>query len=259
MEEDRSPYCRRKKRPCSGKHSAPAPMRRWKSCSRPSPTDARLRPVCPPFPVAYKGWTSLGKKSLIATEREEEARTQFRRLTSAVAKEHLLFIDEMGSNLGLTRVYGRAAPGQRVHDQVPGDRGGNISTIGAIGLEGIRTGLSVPGAIEGETMLFFVEELLVPTLKRGDMVVMDNNSIHKRDDIADAIEAVGAWVLFLPAYSPDLNPIEQGWSKVKARLRSLKPRTLPALLDALVVAFSSITHHDLLGWFHHCGYRVAPI
>jgi len=164
----------------------------------------------------------------------------------------------MGSNLGLTRHYGRAEPGQRVCDQVPGDRGGNGSTIGAMGLDGIRTGLSVPGAIDGEPRLVFVEELLVPTLKRGDIVVMDNNPIHKLDDIEDAIEAVGAWVLFLPMYSPDLNPIENCWAKVKSRLRSLKPRSLPDLLDALVKAFSSITPQDILGWFRHCGYRVAP-
>ena len=163
----------------------------------------------------------------------------------------------MGSNLGFSRLYGRAEPGQRVREQVPGDRGGNVSTIGALALDGIRTGLSVPGAIEGETMLFFVEELLVPTLKRGDMVFMDNNPIHKLDDIEDAIEAVGAGVLFLPAYSPDLNPIEPCWSKVKSILRSLKPRTLPDLLDALVEAFSSITVQDIRGWFRHCGYRVA--
>lgn len=164
----------------------------------------------------------------------------------------------MGSNLGLTRLYGRAAPGQRVHDQVPGDRGGNVSTIGALGLEGIRTGLSVPGAIDGETMLFFVEELLVPTLKRGDIVVMDNNSIHQLAEIEDAIEAAGAWVLFLPTYSPDLNPIENCWAKVKSALRSLKPRTLPDLFDALAKAFASITLPDILGWVRHCGYRVAP-
>jgi transposase len=164
----------------------------------------------------------------------------------------------MGTNLGFTSLYGRAAPGTRVLEQVPGDRGGNVSTIGAIALDGIRTGLSGPGAIDGETMLFFVEELLVPTLKRGDIVLMDNNPIHKLDDIEDAIEAVGAWVLFLPTYSPDLNPIENCWSKVKSRLRSFKPRTLPDLLDALVKAFSSITVQDILGWFRHCGYRVAP-
>jgi transposase len=163
----------------------------------------------------------------------------------------------MGSNLGLTRLYGRAAPGHRVLDRVPGDRGGNVSTIGALGLEGIRTGLSVPGAIEGETRLFFIEDLLVPTLKRGDIVGMDNNAIHKLDELEDAMEAAGAGVLFLPTYSPDLNPIELWWSKVKARLRSLKPRTLPDLFDALVQAFSSITQHDILHWFQHGGYQVA--
>ena len=163
----------------------------------------------------------------------------------------------MGSHLGLTRSYGRAEPGQRVFDHVPGDRGGNVSTIGAMGLEGMRTGLSVPGAIDGETMLFFVEELLVPTLKRGDIVVMDNNPIHKLDEIEDVIAAAGAGVLFLPTYSPDLNPIELCWSKVKSRLRSLKPRTLPDLFDALVQAFSTITPHDIRHWFEHCGYQVA--
>jgi transposase len=163
----------------------------------------------------------------------------------------------MGSNLGLPRLYGRAEPGQRVLDQVPGDRGGNVSTIGALGLAGLHTGLSVPGAIDGETMLFFVEELLVPTLKRGDIVLMDNNPIHKLDEIEDALEAVGAWVLFLPTYSPDLNPIEHCWAKVKSLLRSLKPRSSPDLLDALVKAFSSITRQDIQGWFQHCGYQVA--
>jgi hypothetical protein len=128
------------------------------------------------------------KKSLAASERDEKTRTKFRNLTGALDVSKSIFLDEMGSNLGLTRLYGRAAPGQRVHDSVPGDRGGNLSTIGAMELEGIRTGLSVPGPIDGETMLFFVEELLVPTLKRGDIVVMDNNPIHKLDEIEDAIE-----------------------------------------------------------------------
>ena len=163
----------------------------------------------------------------------------------------------MGSHLGLTRLYGRAAPGQRVLAQVPRDHGGNVSTIGALGLEGIRTGLSVPGAIDGETRLFFVEELLVPTLNRGDIVLMDNNPIHRLDEIEDASESAGAWVLFLPTSSPDLNPIELCWAKVNSRLRSLKPRTFPDLLDALVQAFSTITRHDIRHWFQHCGYQVA--
>lgn len=159
-------------------------------------------------------------------------------MTAAFDLRKYVFIDEMGSNLSFTRLYGRAAPGQRVVD-------------------GVRTGLSVSGAIDGETMLFFVEELLVPTLKRGEIVVLDNGSIHKQEEIEEAIEAVGAWVLFLPPYSPDLNPIENCWSKVKAIVRSLKPRTLDALQTALVVAFAAISVPDIRGWFRHCGYRGA--
>jgi transposase len=107
-----------------------------------------------------------------------------------------------------------------------------VSTLGAMGLEGIRTGLRGPGAMDGETRLFFVEELRVPTLTRGASVVRDNTPIHKLEDSEDALAAAGAWVLFLPTYSPDLNPIELCGAKVKSRLRSLKPRTVPDLLDA---------------------------
>ena len=170
---------------------------------------------------------------------------------------HCIFVDEMGSNLALTRRYGRAAPGARVHDAVPGNQGSNVSTIGAIDLKGVRTGLSVPGAIDGETMVFFVEELLAPTLKRGDLVFMDNCPIHKMDELEDLIDARGAGVVFLPSYSPDLNPIEHCWSKVKARLRALKPRTPAALLEALVDACATVTGQDIRGWFRHCGYQVA--
>jgi len=168
-----------------------------------------------------------------------------------------IFVDEMGSNLAMTRRYGRAAPGERVVEAVPGDRGGNVSTIGALDLTGIRTGLSVPGAIDGDTMVFFVEELLAPTLKRGEVVLLDNCPIHKQDEIEELIEARGAGVVFLPTYSPDLNPIELCWSKVKTRLRALKPRTPETLLDALVEAFATVTVHDIRGWFEHCGYKIA--
>lgn len=183
--------------------------------------------------MVYRCCTARGKKSLIASERDEKARQEFRKLPHSLASERFVFIDEMGSHLGLTRLYGRAAPGQRVREQVPGDRGGTVSTIGAMSLDGLRTGVSVPGAIDGEAMLSFVEELLVPTLNRGDSVVMDNNPIHKLDEIEAALEAAGAWVLFLPTYSPDLKPIALCWAKIKSRLRALNPRTLPNLLDTL--------------------------
>jgi transposase len=149
-------------------------------------------------------------------------------MTAAFDLRNDVFIDEMGSHLSFTRRSGRAAPGQRVVDEVPGKRGQNVSTIGAIALDGARAGLSVTGAIDGETMLFFIEEMLVPTLKRGEIVVLDHCSIHKQEEIEEAIEAVGAWVLFLPPYSPDLNPMENCWSKVRAILRALKPRTFDA-------------------------------
>lgn len=163
----------------------------------------------------------------------------------------------MGSNLSFTRMYGRAEPGKRVVDKVPSERGQNISTIAAIGIDGLRTGLSVGGAIDGQTLLYFVEEMLAPRLKAGEIVFMDNCPIHKMEEIEEVIERRGAFVMFLPAYSPDLNPIENCWSKVKAKLRALKPRTPEKLLDGLVEAFSSVTLQDIVGWFGHCGYQVA--
>jgi transposase len=108
-------------------------------------------------------------------------------------------------------------------------------------------------------MLFLVEEMLVPTLQRGEIVVLDKGSIHKQEELEEVIEAVGAWVLFLPPSSPDLNPIENCWSKVKAILRALKPRTLDALQTALVEAFAAITALDIRGWCGHCGYGGALI
>jgi transposase len=170
-----------------------------------------------------------------------------------------IFLDEMGSNLSFTRLFGRAEPGQRVMDEVPGERGKNVSTIGALSLAGMITGLSIEGPINEDIMLYFVEEELAPHLRPGHLVLMDNVSIHKQDEIEEIIEGRGAFVLFLPTYSPDFNPIENCWSKIKARLRSLKPRTLDDLLDALTKAFSSITVEDIIGWFTHCGYQAAPI
>ena len=108
-------------------------------------------------------------------------------------------------------------------------------------------------------MTFFIEELLVPTLKRGEVVFMDNSAIHKMEEIEEAIEASGPLVVFLPRYSPDLNPIENCWSKVTSILRSLKPRTIEELLDALAKPFSSVTLQNILGWFNHCGYRATTI
>lgn len=132
-----------------------------------------------------------------------------------------------------------------------------MSPLGALALTGIRTGLSVPGAIAGETLVFFVDELLAPTLKRGELVLPDNCPIHKQDELEELIAARGAGIVFLPTYSPDLNAIELCWSKVTTRLRTLKPRTPDDFLQALVDAFATVTVSDIRGWFAHCGYAVT--
>src|SRR5207244_12533584 len=173
---------------------------------------------------------------LAPREGHDKQRPHVPKWVKVPALRHGSFVGEVGRNWALTRRYGRAAPGARVHDSVPGDQGGNVSTIGAIDLKGIRTGLSVPGAIDGETRVFFVEELRVPTLKRGDLVFMDNCPIHKMAELEDLIDAHGAGVAFLPSSSPDLHPIEHCWATVKARLRALKPRAQAALMEAVIDA-----------------------
>ena len=185
------------------------------------------------------------------------ARGRFQRWIRKLDARRVVFVDEMGSNLALTRLYGRAAPGQRVVEPVPSAWGRNWSTIGALRLTGLCTGLSVPGAIDGETMVYFVEELLGPQLKRGDLVFLDNCPVHKVEEVEEAMLARGAWPVFLPTASPDLNPIEHCWSKVKAYLRACRPRTTDALLGALVSAFATVTGSDIKGWFRHCGYQGA--
>ena len=137
--------------------------------------------------------------------------------------------------------------------------GENVSTIGAMGLDGVRAALSLSGVVDGETLAFFATEILAPRLNPGEIVLMDNCPIHKVDEVSEAIEAAGASVWFIPAYSPDLNPIENCWSKVKSVLRSIKARTLEELLDALVEEFASITLEDISAWFIHCGYQAALI
>lgn len=198
------------------------------------------------------------KKSLVASERNQRKRRAFRRKVADWDVPRFIFVDEMGSNLSLTRLYGRAEPGVRVVDAVPSKRGENCSTIGALALDGIRAAMSVPGAIDGDALALFVRQALVPQLQPGEIVFMDNVPTHKMDEVAKAIESVGARVEFLPEYSPDFSPIEPFWSKVKTIVRSIGPRTAIKLFAALEQAFAAVTLEDILGWFTHCGYKVAP-
>ena len=171
--------------------------------------------------------------------------------------KHLIFIDEMGTNLGMTCLYGRAAPGQRVVESTPGHSGANYTTIAALGWYGIQAPWVIVGALDATTFEGYIELILAPTLRRGDIVILDNLSAHKGWRTKKTIRACGAQVQFLPPYSSDLNPIELGWSKVKTALRILKARTQIDLVEALAVALRSVSRLDVQAWLTHCGYLLS--
>lgn len=183
-------------------------------------------------------------------------REGWRELAADLLAERLKFLDEAGSNLALTRLYGRAAPGERIAEGVPQNYGENVTMLAAIGVNGLAAPMTVNGAVDGAVFLTYVREVLSPTLCEGDIVVMDNLKAHKVAGVAEAIEAAGARLEYLPPYSPDLNPIEKCWSKVKTYLRKAKARTREALEAALKEALLTITAADARAWFTHCGYPV---
>lgn len=174
-----------------------------------------------------------------------------------IAKK-LHFLDEFGLHLGLTRLHGRAAPGERVVEATPGYSGPHYTGVAALTLRGVRAPWVLEGSMDGPAFETYVQHVLAPTLRRGDVVVMDNLAPHKHAVIRSLIAARGATVEFLPPYSPDLNPIEHCWAKVKAALRQAKARTFEALVDALADALRAVLPQDAVAWFAHCGYAVNP-
>jgi transposase len=154
----------------------------------------------------------------------------------------------------MTRRYGRAASGQRVHDAVPKNFGRNITILGALSWHGLGAVMTVDGATDADVFRAYVSQVLAPTLRPGDIVVMDNLSAHKVSGIDTAIAAAGATLIYLPPYSPDWSPIEPCWSALKTRLRGMKARTREALEHALVNIVNTTSNRDARGWFTHCGY-----
>lgn len=155
----------------------------------------------------------------------------------------------------MTRLYGRAPIGERLYDsEAPGDGGQNISLMGGMSIDGVIATMSIVGSVNTDVFLFYIQEILIPQLWVGAIIVMDNLPVHHASVIQAAIEAVGAKVVFLPPYSPDLSPIELCWSKLKQLLRSAKARTRGALEQALSQIINEcISDDDTLGWFTHCG------
>ena len=168
--------------------------------------------------------------------------------------KRLKFIDESGVNVGLTRLFGRASAGQRVVEATPGHSGTHYTLIAALSWQGVQAAWLLPGAMDREAFDVYIAQVLAPTLRRGDIVLMDNLSAHTGPRTRQFIEATGAQLEFLPPYSSDFNPIELCWSKVKQALRTAKARTFDSLLEALADAFASVSHADIEAWFAHCRY-----
>lgn len=154
----------------------------------------------------------------------------------------------------MTRRYGRARRGQRVNDAVPKNWGRNVTVLGSLSCHGLEAVMTIEGATDAAVFRAYVGEVLAPTLKPGDVVVMDNLGAHKVDGIRSAIEARGATLMYLPPYSPDYSPIEPCWSKLKTCLRAIKARTSETLDQALSYVIDTVTASDAKGWFTHCGY-----
>ena len=167
-----------------------------------------------------------------------------------------MFIDESGFHLSMTRLRARAPRGERAYGKVPRNRGKNQTLIAAITLEGgMGEALAIEGSTDAELFEAYVEEFLAATLEAGQVVVLDKLGAHRTGRVRELIEARGAELVFLPSYSPDLNPIEEAFSKIKNIVRKAQARTRETLNEAISQAMSAITLEDVSGWFSHCGYE----
>lgn len=176
-------------------------------------------------------------------------RQEYREEIRDIRPEDLVFIDETGINLMMVRLYARALKGERATGARPCKQGSNVTLIGAMSLNGIVAALTLDGGINGDVFKYFIEHILVPNLWIGACVVMDNLSSHGVDGIRELIEAAGAKLVYLSPYSPDFNPIENCWSKVKEFLRSAAARSREALDKAITDALNAVTSEDSKGWF----------
>ena len=196
------------------------------------------------------------KKSPIASERDEEVRGLWRWLASRFDARRLVFVDESGFNTSMTRLRARAPRGERAYGKVPRNRGKNTTLIASITLEGVMgASMTIEGATDAEVFEAYVEHFLAPTLTEGQVVVLDGLGAHRTHRVRELIEERGADLLFLPSYSPDLNPIEEAFSKIKNLVRKVQARTREALVEAIALAISALTLEDVAGWFAHCGYH----
>jgi transposase len=175
-----------------------------------------------------------------------------------IAHKRLRFLDEAGATTVLTRLYARSIGGARTTEAVPRNYGASTSLISTMGCCGAEATMLIEGSVDTEVFNAYCEQVLRPTLKAGDVIVLDNLGAHRASQIEEITAQCGATVLWLPPYSPDFSPIELMWSKVKAYLKKVKARTQTELEKAIAAALATITASDCLNWFRHCGYEVTP-
>jgi len=201
------------------------------------------------------------KKSRQASERDrpdvQAKRRRFRREVGKIEPKRLIFVDETGITTAMTPTYARAPRGERAVDSAPASWE-TVTVIAALGLDGVHAPLAFPGSTNAATFESYVEQVLVPELHVGDVVLFDNLKAHLSDEVAKSIEAAGARVLRLPPYSPDFTPIEEMFSKFKQGLRRIAARTKAELYDAVGEVLRSVTGRDCIGWFRHAGLCAIP-
>lgn len=210
------------------------------------------------MPRAATGRMDGEKKSLVASERDEAARAAWRATAALWQASALVFVDESGTQTNMTPRTSRAPRGQRAYGAAPRNHGKNTTLIAALSAAGIGAAMTLEGAADAEAFVAYVTDVLVPTLAPGQIVVMDNLSVHKDARVRRRIEGAKCRLVYLPAYSPDFTPIEQAFSKVKAFLRRAEARTREALEAAISAALATITATDAAGWFTACGYPLKP-
>lgn len=192
-----------------------------------------------------------------ATVRVQAAREEFAKELAKIPEECRVYLDESGVATDLTRPDVRCLSGEEVVARVPRNRGRVTSIIGALALDGVRAMMHFQGGTDGEIFRAFVSQVLAPELRDGDVLILDNAAIHKSKAVKEMVEARGARLLFLPPYTPEWNPIEMMWSKMKAILRKLGARTVPALGDGIRAAMRRVTLEDAQGWFREAA-RAQP-
>ena len=203
--------------------------------------------------MAFATRLAAEKKSLHAVERDTEAnrkrREEFVERIRSIPQEKLIYLDESGVTVSMTRLRGRCAGGRRLHEATPGGHWKILTILGAMSTRGMIAAMTIEEPTDGDIFLAYVEHVLCPVLRTGDVVIMDNLSAHKDEDVRKWIEKQGAELLYLPPYSPDLNPIEKAWAKLKQLLRTAKARTRESLDQAIADLLPKITPEDAKAWF----------